>query len=202
MSVILQPLDLVCVAGSGRISNAIRWATRLPGEAPSEVSHVCFVTRGGTIHTAEVQEALIEYRRIVRRPLGAYAGTGDQVAVWRPLGLTDADRAAMLQRAEETNGCRYSFSNIGLHLIDGLAGKLLRRRVRFATRFASRDSQECSANVADVWSAAGLTFGVETGAATPDEVSDFVTHRPDKYALIRSLNPIPALPGVYMESAA
>lgn len=199
----LEPLDIVCVAGVGRISNAIRWATRLPGEAESEVSHVAFVAKAGTVYTAEVQEALLERRRIVRRPLGEYAGTGASVAVWRPLGLTEADRAAMLARADETRGTRYGYPNLVLHLIDGLAGKALRRRVRFATRFALRSWQECSANVSDVWAAAGLTFGVATGAASPDDVADFCTYRPDKYALVRSLQPIPAeLPGQRMESAA
>lgn len=203
MRVQLQPLDLICVAGAGWISNAIRWATQGAGEHPGEVSHVAVVVRPGTLYTATVQEALIERRRIVRRTLEAYVGTGCRVGAWRPLGLSDADREAMLQRAEETHGLRYGYLNVGLHLLDGLAGKALRRRIRFATRFAGRRSQECSANVADIWAAAGYTFGVETGAASPDDIADFCERRPDKYALVRTLNEIPPeRRGYYLESAA
>lgn len=115
------------------------------------------------------------------------------VGIWRPLTLTDADRALMKVRADATNGLRYGWPNVGLHLLDALASKVLGRRIRFARRFCSTKWEECSGNVADVWGAAGLTFGIETGTAAPGDVDDFCRSRPDHYVLLRALEPIPRL---------
>lgn len=187
----LQPFDLVCVAGDGRISAAIRWATSRRGNQTA-VSHVSFVVTGGDLYTAELQEALVDTGRIERRTLAdGYEGTGDRVAIYRPLWLTDRERMAMFSAAAATLGLRYGYVNIGLQLVDALLGKVANRPVRFARRFASNRWQECVHNVAVVWQSAGLCFGVDSGVCTPDEVFAFCRERTDLYGVVRELEPVP-----------
>ena len=48
----------------------------------------------------------------------------------------------------------------------------------------------CSWLVAHSYKAAGLHFGVAPGAATPDDIWDFVTTRTDRFQEIRPLGPL------------
>lgn len=194
MNVRLEPFDLLLVTGATRVGKAIRWATGTK-TAPAHVSHVGFIVESGDLWSAVAQEALMQTRCIDRRTIGeGYAGRADLVSFWRPLNLTAADKMAMRSAADLTLGCGYGFTNIGLQLVDALLGKALRRRVHLARRFSSRRWHECSHDVALVWQAAGYDFGVDNGMATPDAIHDFCVERPDRYALVRALAPVPAQP--------
>jgi hypothetical protein len=196
----LQPFDIVCVQGNTRVSRAIRWAT---GDkfGPAEVSHVAFIVEGGDLYSAVAQEALIERRSIVRRPLGEYAGTGERVGIYRPVNLDGRDIIAMSAKANETAGRAYGYRNVFLQLVDALLTKALHRPVFAARRFTSDATQECSHNVSAVFQAAGKDFGVDHGFATPESIFLFCVQRDDLYISLRPLLPVPRFPrGVLMQS--
>ena len=48
----------------------------------------------------------------------------------------------------------------------------------------------CSWLVAHAFKKAGKTFGVKPGAATPDDIWDFVRSNPDKYETVIELGPL------------
>lgn len=188
----LEPFDILAVAGSSRVSSAIRWATSRSGD-PATISHVSFVVSAGDLYSAVIQEALWEHKCVLRHTLGdAYSGHQDRVSIWRPLDLDDDDRRAMLAVADATVGARYGFGTIVYQLVDQILSKIRGKQVRFARRFASTATQICSENVSEVWQAAGYSFGVEPGTASPDDINDFCAKHPDKYELVRSLERVPA----------
>ena len=49
----------------------------------------------------------------------------------------------------------------------------------------------CSWVVAYAYDAAGRRFGVDPGAADPDDIWDYVTSHPEEYRQIRDLVPLP-----------
>jgi len=180
----LQAGDIFLTRGASLISRLIRFFTRSWGESRTMVNHVGIVVEGGSISQAVVVEAL---RSVTRRRLAdGYAGTGTSVAVFRPINLTSPEIDVIVQAAERYVGRKYGYAMIVAHALDWmLNGVYLFRRL-----IGSDEYPICSWVVAHAYAKAGKTFGVAPGAASPDDICDFVTENPDKYMQVRALVPI------------
>ena len=181
----LQPADVFLTRGTGLLSRAIRFFTRRFGESRTMVSHVGVVVEGGPIREAIVVEALSRVRRhgLWQR----YAPKRrTQVAIYRPINLTPSEMQTIVAEAEAYVGREYGYEMILAHLADWLLqGAYLFRRL-----IGSDNYPICSWVVAHSFAEVGKTFGVDSGAASPDDVWDFVTSRPDGYAEVRPLVPL------------
>ena len=170
---------------SSFVSRAIRFFTRRFGESRTKVNHVGIIVEGGTLHSAIAVEALTEVKR---HALGRYAKRpGTEVAVYRPTGLTPDQIATIVAKAESYVGRDYGWVKIATHLADwALLGAYVFRRLTDDDRYPI-----CSWVVAHAFGAADKHFDVEPGAASPDDIWDFVTTTPEEYVEIRGLEPIP-----------
>ena len=91
--------------------------------------------------------------------------------------------AIVVAEAREQVGKTYGFLKILGHFLDWLLlGAYIFRRLT-----QNGDYPICSWLVAHAFDKAGKTFGVHPGAATPDDIWDFVVDNPDKYKRIRPL---------------
>jgi hypothetical protein len=161
--------------GQGLVSRLIRFGTRRIGERRTEVNHVGLIVAGGTIDDAIAVEALSSVKRhgFVR-----YRGQNTEVAVYRPNNLTDEELQTIVATAETYVGRSYGYAKIAGHFLDWiLQGAYVFRR------FTNNDDYPiCSWVVAHAYQSAGKDFGVDAGAASPDDIWDFIvkTHR-DRY---------------------
>ncbi|MBM4184406.1 MAG: hypothetical protein FJ207_09285 [Gemmatimonadetes bacterium] len=141
---------------------------------------------GGPLETAVIVEALATVKR---HSLWKRYGSGrHEVAVFRPLNLTTDEVAKVVAKAETYVGRRYGYFKIVAHWLDWLLqGAYVFRRLARQDRYPI-----CSWVVAHAFAAAGKHFGVEPGAATPDDIWDFVTAHPDRYREAVALGPLGA----------
>ena len=187
----LEPADILLARRRSFISRAIRFFTQSFGESRSEVSHVGIVVEGGPLEQAQIVEAAGRAKK--RHLLPRYGKRSKtEVAFYRPLNLTSGQRAAIVAAAVEYVGRDYSYFKIVLHLLDWiLQGAYFFRRLG-----GIDDYPICSWVVAKSYAKADKTFGVPPGAASPDDIWDFVTRHPQRYMMVRSLGPlISASPG-------
>ena len=171
-----MPGDIFLTQGTSFISRAIRFFSRTGGEPRTKVNHVGLVTRtDGTI-----VEAL---STVKRRNLSAYRRKSDKVAIYAPLNVELDEVVAIVAKADSYVGRKYGYLKIVAHLIDWfLGGRYVARR------FVSSDNYPiCSWVVAQAYSDAGYTFGVEPGAASPDDIWDFIQANPDKFHEVHPL---------------
>lgn len=177
----LRTGDVVLTRGQGLVSGVIRFFTRGIGESRTKVSHVGLIVEGGPLESCVLVEAL---HRVMRHVLWSrYAGSGTKVAVYRPKSLTSEEIATVVQKAESYVGRRYGYMKILAHWLDWvLQGAYVFRRLANEDRYPI-----CSWVVACSFAAAGKRFGVEPGAATPDDIWDFVTQQTDQYEPIVEL---------------
>ncbi len=181
----LEPADILLARRRSFISRAIRFFTQSFGEARSEVSHAGLVVEGGMIEQAKIVEAA---GRVAKRHLLPRYGkrSHTDVAFYRPLNLTQQQRDIIVGAAEEYVGRDYSYFKIILHLLDWvLQGAYFFRRLG-----GIDDYPICSWLVAKSYAKAGKTFGVAPGAASPDDIWDFVTRHPHRYLMVRALGPL------------
>jgi hypothetical protein len=180
----LQPGDIFLTRGQGWLSKAIRRFTTTFGESRSKVNHVGIITTEGDLSTAAAVEALHTVKR--HTLMEEYGGTNQEVAIYRPVNLTPAELEAIVKRAEGYVGQSYGYLKIFTHLMDWcLCGAYLFRRLTASDRYPI-----CSWLVAHAYLAAGKDFGVDAGAASPDDIWDFVTHRGHRryYRCVRRLS--------------
>jgi hypothetical protein len=184
MSAELEPADIFFTRGKGFISKAIRFFTRGIGEKRTKVNHVGIVVDGGPISRAVVIEALTKVKR--HRLYAQYGGGKTEVAVYRPTNLSAEDKAQIVTKAESYVGRKYGFLKIATHLLDWcLFGAYFFRRLTQTDKYPI-----CSWVVAHAYGAAGKDFGVDAGAASPDDIWDFVHGHTDKYEQVRELSPL------------
>lgn len=169
----------------GLVGWAIATFTRHIGESRTKVTHTGVVVTSGSLEEAVIVEAL---RKVERHALwGRYANSGKDVAIFRPLNLSEEDTAKVVAKAESYVGRRYGYLKIAAHWADWLLqGAYVFRRLAREDRYPI-----CSWVVAHSFAAAGKHFGVEPGAATPDDIWDFVVSRPDVYREVLALGPVP-----------
>jgi len=186
MSAVLEPADIFFTRGKGFISKAIRFFTRSFGEKRTMVNHVGLVVEGGPIAEAVVVEALTKVKR--HRLFYQYRGGSGktEVAVYRPTNLSADEIALIVDKAASYEGRKYGFLKIATHLADWvLLGAYVFRRLTQDDNYPI-----CSWLVAHAYGAAGKHFGVDAGAASPDDIWDFVRKNPDKYVEVRALSPL------------
>ncbi len=181
----LEPCDIFLTKGDSFVSKAIRFFSRSFGEKRTEVNHVGIIVESGSVHSAIAVEAL---SKVKRHPLGRYGNKPKtEVAVFRPINLTDEEKAAVVAKAESYVDRPYGWPKIVTHLLDwGLNGAYVFRRLT-----NKDDYPICSWVVAFAYLAAGKDFGVKAGAANPDDIWDFVRRNPDKYVQVRDLKAVP-----------
>ncbi|MFC1628952.1 hypothetical protein ACFL3H_07560 [Gemmatimonadota bacterium] len=183
--VLFQPCDVFLTRSHSLLGHAIRLATRGFGESRSMVNHVGVVVAGGSTEEAVGVEALSTVKRhSIWKQYGP--GSSSDVAVYRPLNLTDVEKTLVVTAAEGYVGRTYGYLKIAAHLKDWL---LL--GIYFFRRMTRMDDYPiCSWLVAHAFAEAGKTFGLPPGKASPDDIWDFVTSNPDKYRPVKPLGPL------------
>ena len=183
----LKRADVFLTRGPGLVSRLIRFFTRAIGESRTQVNHVGIVVEDGPLQDVNVIEALSKVRR---HSLWATYGPPrrDWVAIFRPTNLTDAEIEAVVKEAErhwrEADG--YGYVKIVLHFLDWLLlGAYVFRRLARMERYPI-----CSWLVADAFKEADKSFGVSPGAASPDDIWDFIQRHPDIYEEVYPLAPL------------
>lgn len=180
----LEPGDIFLTRGNSFVSRAIRFFSRGGGESRTMVNHVGLVTEPGTMYDATIVEAS---SKVVRRTMSAYAlSKNTEVAVYRNMRLTNEQREAIVARANGYVGASYGYVKIVAHLLDWLlGGRYFFRRFAFMDRYPI-----CSWVVAYAYLDAGLTFGVEAGQASPDDIWDWIYPNIRDYKEIHKLQKI------------
>lgn len=182
MDIMLKPGDIFLTRGPGLFSRLIRFCSRSIGESRARVNHAGVVVKEGTLRTAEIVESVAVARRC---RLWEHYGppAKDAVAVFRPLNLTPEQVAVIVATAERQVGKKYDMLKLAAHLLDWLLlGAYLFRRLA-----DNGDYPICSWLAAHAFGEAGKDFGVERGAAQPDDIWDFVTGNTDKYECLHPL---------------
>lgn len=173
--VVLAPGDVVLARSGGLIGWAIRTFTRRIGESRTRVTHSGVIVQGGPLDQAVIVEALSHVER--HRLWDRYAGTRKKIAVFRPRNMSADEIAKVVTKAETYVGRRYGYIKLLAHWLDWLLqGAYVFRRLTSQDRYPI-----CSWLVAYSFAAADKSFGVEPGAAEPDDIWDFVTAHPDVY---------------------
>lgn len=183
---ILEPGDVFLTRGSGLLSRLIRFFTRSIGERRTRVNHVGVIVEAGVPPEAIGVEAL---SRVKRHRLGKRYGadSGREIAVYRPVNLTEEEIGRVVAAAEGYVGRRYGYAKIVAHMLDWLLlGAYLFRRLARMDNYPI-----CSWLVAHAFARVNKTFGVPAGAASPDDIWDFVTTEPEKYRVVLPLGPMP-----------
>jgi hypothetical protein len=186
MPIALKPGDIFLTKGPGLFSRLIRFFSRSIGESRTKVNHTGVVVKEGTLRTAEIVEAVAVARRC---PLWDHYGprSKNAVAIFRPVNLTAEQISVIVATAERQVGKQYGIGKLVAHLVDWmLLGAYVFRRLA-----DNGDYPICSWLVAHAFAKAGKDFGVEPGAAEPDDIWDFVTTNKDKYELIHPLERLP-----------
>lgn len=186
MSFVLKQGDVFLTKGNGFVSRAIRFFTRAIGEKRTKVNHVGLVVEGEEIKTAFVVEAVSHVKR--RRLWSGYGPPKkDSVAIYRATNLTQDEVNTIVARAESHVGKKYGYLMIVAHFMDWLLlGAYVFRRLVPGDNYPI-----CSWVVADAFGKASKDFGVEVGAATPDDIWDFIVARkPGRYEMIHPLKPL------------
>ena len=109
------------------------------------------------------------------------------MAIYRATNLTPDEIDIIVARAQSHVGKRYGYVMIAAHFFDWLfQGAYLFRRLVPGSRYPI-----CSWVVADAFSKADKHFGVEVGAATPDDIWDFIVERESSvYEMVYPLKPL------------
>ena len=178
------PCDIVLTRGHGLLSRVIRFFTRSIGERRTKVNHVGIVVKtGAPPGEAIIVEAL---RKVRRHSLKDSYGAGrTAVAIYRPTNLTEKQSKLIVAAADNYVGHSYGYLKIILHLFDWVfQGPYLFRSLGCMDRYPI-----CSWLVAHSYAKAGKNFGVDPGAASPDDIWDFVT-KSRKYTCVRELSPL------------
>lgn len=185
----LKRADIFLSRGHGFVSDAIVFVTRSFGESRSKVSHVGIIVEDGDVHDVFLMEAR---SKVARRNFWEEYGAPnkDPVAIYRAKNLTEEDVATIVAAAEKYRGTTYGYWKVVAHFLDWmLFGAYVFRRLANMDKYPI-----CSWLVAHSFAKAGKYFAVEPGAASPDDIWDFVTSRKDIYELIKPLEPFGADP--------
>ena len=181
----ILPGDIVLTRGSGFISRAIRVLTRQRGETATQVNHVGIVVAGASyLHQAMLVEALLRVK--CHSVWNGYGNGKSQLAVFRPVTLTDMERRSIVAAARAYIGRDYGSLKLLLHLADWcLGGRYVFRRIGQLDEFPI-----CSYLVARAYRVVGKDFGVPDRAASPDDIWDFCVSS-KHYKCVRALAPFP-----------
>ncbi len=187
MSITLRRADIFLARGTSWLGGAIRFVTRTVGESRTQVNHVGLIVEDGPLTDVDMVEAVSTVKRH-----GLWAKYGppstDSVAIYRPMNLTDEQIDLIANEALRQVGKSYGYFKAVAHFLDWvLLGAYVFRRMARSERYPI-----CSWLVADAFKKAGKHFGVAPGAASPDDIWDFIQAHPDIYEMIHPLKPLEA----------
>ncbi|MBK9391230.1 MAG: hypothetical protein IPN68_13925 [Bacteroidetes bacterium] len=179
---ILLPGDVFLTRGNGFIPAAIRFFSRGFGEKRTIVNHVGMIVEKGTLQDCVAIE--VSYKVWKRKLWEDYGPPAkSSVAVYRPKNLSAPELEIIVSTAEEQVDKIYGFLKILAHILDWMFfGVYFFRRL-----FRNNKYPICSWLVAHAFSKAGKDFGVDPGAAQPDDIWDFIQNNPEKYDLVYPL---------------
>jgi len=164
------------------VSRAIRLFTRVVGESRTKVNHVGVIVTEGDLRTAIAVEALT---KVKRHKLWKRYGppSSSEVAIYRATNLSEDEIETITKAAESYVGRRYGYLKLLAHLADWfLQGAYVFRRLARMDKYPI-----CSWLVAHSFAKAGKHFGVPPGAASPDDIWDFIQGHQDIYTEIYPL---------------
>lgn len=168
--VTILPCDILLTRSKSKLGSMIRFFTRRwPFESKTVASHCGIFTVEGDLKTATLVEAQSHCNR--HSFSEAYGSdTTTDLCIFRPLNLTDEEKALIVAKAESYVGKDYGYFKLLLHLGDWLLGGVyLFRRLGRMDRYPI-----CSYVVSHAYGAAKKTFGVANDAASPDDIWDFI----------------------------
>jgi hypothetical protein len=160
--VIFLPADIILTARVGLLDDVIQALQRSPGEARSRVAHVAGVSYGGTLHKAQIIEALGQ--GTIERPLVKYATQDVSAGIYRMPGLSDIERVKVVRMARSFVGRPYGYFKLLLHALrlDGL--------------LRTGKAPICSQVWAEAYSILGVRFmDKRPDVVQPDDIWDHVT---------------------------
>lgn len=191
----LEPADIVCTKSKGKLGKLIRFFTRHIGEPRTQVNHVGVITVGGISSNAVIVEALKHVRRCYLAE--GYGGDdAPDIAVFRPKNLTEMERFLVASKAESQVGKNYGYLKLLTHFGDwgvtaaksAITLGRCRGDVYFFRRLTKNGNYPiCSWLVSHAYAFVGKDFGVDAGAASPDDIWDFCIENPDKYLMVMPL---------------
>lgn len=164
------------------MSRAIRLFTRVIGESRTKVNHVGVIVAEGDLRTAVAVEALT---KVKRHKLWKQYGPpcSSEVAIYRATNLSEDEIETITKAAESYVGRPYGYLKLLAHLADWfLQGAYVFRRLARMDKYPI-----CSWLVAHSFAKAGKYFGVPPGAASPDDIWDFIQRHQDIYTEIYPL---------------
>jgi len=174
----LKRLDIFFTRSEHWLSKTIRKLTCSKGEAATVANHIGIIGYEGDDLRAWGIEALgtgVKFHRLIDR----YSPT-DEICVFRATNLTTVEVDAIYLEACKMVNRPYGYGKLILHALDWcIGGKYFFRRIGGLDAFPI-----CSYLVADAFKAAGKDFGVSVGAASPDDIWDFIASNPDKYRFV------------------
>ena len=184
---LLQPSDLFFTCGDSKVSKAIRWFTRDKGEPKTKTNHTGGVSDGGTLSQAEIIEAV---STVQSGPLMQRYGPPkkDRFAAYRYIPMTADQQATVVRTAKGYEGRKYGYHRIAANVLDFGLSRTRGKNVYFFRRLAGMaDYPICSWLMAYSFEKAGISFGVPTDAATPDDIWDWVTGHPELWLCVRPM---------------
>jgi hypothetical protein len=182
----LMPGDVILCPGRRAIPHVFtRWATRAHDEHPTYA-----------VHTAQCLDAdkIIEMDMVVKkRSAKEFFQIREAFEVWRCSSLTLGQREAISRKSLEYLGRKFGWSKLLMHLLDGLANKVVHKPV-FFFRKLNHDQRYpiCSWITAFSYDRAlHYRFGVPPECADPDQISDWINSHPGEWVRVCSPNEYP-----------
>lgn len=181
----LSPVDIVLVRGHSDVANAVLFFQSLatPGPDAWVATHVAWVVESGWEDTAKIAEALERVR--VHGLMQAYAGSGQQLLIVRPINVPMDARLRIARNIAAMEGRMYGVLKIVCQAIDAVLSFVFRRNIHLARRLCVIDGMPiCSTLGTTQFEKEGLNFGIPARSANPYEIQRFALANPDKYAVI------------------
>jgi hypothetical protein len=169
----LMPGDILCVRGSGWLSDGIASAEYGGKEPAQSATHVGILIEGDPIPV--VIEAL---NRVMTRPLSVSIAGAQKAFVLYDRSLTNAQREAVVVNACTFSSKDYGYTDLIAQWLDAKLGTFW-----FTNQSGWLLSHWpiCSYVVAASYAAVGLDFGVDTNSVKPSDILTFAQSHPELY---------------------
>lgn len=170
--------DIICVTSHTLFGKSIRFFSKSPKEFSSIVNHVgLIVSDSNTLGDAIVIESLNKVKRHTMRE--SYSKRNCDIYIFRAIDITPEEIDKIIEKANSYVGDKYGYLKIVTHTLDWfIGGAYVFRRLTNSDNYPI-----CSWLVAHSYAVVGKTFGVDAGAATPDDIFDFCV-RTNKYTSV------------------
>lgn len=181
---ILETGDIFFTRGHNYISNFIRIGETLSDKEKAVINHTGVIVTGGELSEAIGVEALVH---VMKHPIyDQYHNTKNEIAIFRPIGLTLQDKDIIIDKANDYVGRDYGYLKIVTHAMDAcIGGHYFFRRLTHEDKYPI-----CSWVTGFTMAKVGRYFGVDPAAANPDDIWDYCLANTDSYQQVLSLTRI------------